>query len=100
MRVVPDVFTHHVCIELTRRIQETAAATLDTTVKALRNQSVYDLDRVVFDNSLTEGASELDVLTRLLLLRQRVAVDSELGCSDEYFDLLSKLRALRDLAGL
>ena len=60
---------------------------------------MYDLDRVVFDNSLTEGASELDVLTRLLLLRQRVAVDSELGCSNEYFDLLSKLRALRALAG-
>ena len=93
------VFTHHVCIELTRSIHKVATATLGTTVEALSSQSVYDLDRVVFDNSLTEGASELDILTRLLLLRQRVAVDSELGCSNEYFGLLSKLRALRALAG-
>ena len=60
---------------------------------------MYDLDRVVFHNSLTEGASELDVLTRMLLLRQRVAVDSELGRSQEYFDILSRLRALRALTG-
>ena len=93
------VFTHHVCTELTRSIHRVTTATLGTTIEALSSQSVYDLDRVVFDNSLTEGASELDVLTRLLLLCQRVAVDSELGCSNEYFDLLSKLRELRALAG-
>ena len=93
------VFTHHVCIELARRIQRVATTTLDTTVDALSRQSVYDLDRVVFGNSLIEGASELDVLTRLLLLRQRVAVDRELGCSNDYFDLLSRLRALRARAG-
>ena len=93
------VFTHHVCVELTRRIHRVAKETIGTTVEALASQSVYDLDRVIFDNSLTEGASELDVLTRMFLLCQRVAVDSELGPSVEYFDLLSKLRALRALAG-
>ena len=93
------LFTHHVCIDLTRSIYEVAKRTLETTVEALASQSVYDLDRVVFHNSLTEGESELGVLTRMLLLRQRVAVDSELGPSTEYFDLLAKLRALRALAG-
>ena len=91
--------THHVCIELTRSISRVATASLDTAVEALSSQSVYDLDRVVFGNSLAEGASELDVLTRLLLLRQRVAVDDELGVSEEYFNLLTKLRVLRALAG-
>ena len=93
------VFTHQVCITLTRRIHDVAKKELETTVEALSSQSVYDLDRVVFDNSLIEGASELDVLTRMLLLRQRVAVDTELGPSEEYFDLLAKLRSLRALAG-
>ena len=93
------VFTHQVCITLTRRICDVAKKQLDTTVEALGSQSVYDLDRVVFGNSLSEGASELDVLTRMLLLRQRVAVDAELGPSEEYFDLLAKLRTLRALAG-
>ena len=93
------VFTHHVCVELTRRIRKIAKRTIDTTVEALASQSVYDLDRVVFDNSLAEGASEVDVLTRMFLLRQRVAVDSELGPSKECFDLLAKLRSLRALAG-
>lgn len=93
------LFTHQVCIDLTRSIYEVAKGTLETTVEALSSQSVYDLDRVVFQNSLTEGASELDVLTRMLLLRQRVEVDSKLGSSEEYFDLLAKLRSLRALAG-
>ena len=92
-------FTHHVCIELTRSISRVATASLNTAVEALSSQSVYDLDRVVFGNSLAEGASELEVLTRLLLLRQRVAVDDELGGSEEYFNLLTKLRVLRGLAG-
>ena len=93
------LFTHHVCIDLTRSIYEVAKKTLETTVEALASQSVYDLDRVVFQNSLTEGESELGVLTRMLLLRQRVAVDTELGPRQEHFDLLAKLRALRALAG-
>ena len=93
------LFTHQVCIDLAGRIYEVARATLETTVHTLGAQSVYDLDRAVFQNSLAEGASELDVLTRIFLLRQRVAVDCELGVSEEYFDLLSKLRALRAFAG-
>jgi hypothetical protein len=93
------VFTHQVCTSLTRSIHGVIQRNLDTAVEALVAQSVYDLDRVVFQNSLDEGASELDVLTRILLLRQRVAVDSELGPSLEYFQLLGRLRSLRQLAG-
>ena len=93
------LFTEQVCIDLARRIYDVAKGTLDTTVQALADQSVYDLDRAVFQNSLTEGASELDVLVRIFLLRQRVAVDSEFGSSEEYFRLLSRLRALRTFAG-
>ena len=81
------LFTYQVCIDFARRIYDVAKGTLETTVQALGAQSVYDLDRSVFQNSLTEGASELDVLTRIFLLRQRVAVDCELGASEEYFDL-------------
>ena len=93
------LFTHQVCTDLARGIYGVAKETLSTTVRTLGAQSVYDLDRAVFQNSLTEGASELDVLTRIFLLRQRVAVDCKLGVSEEYFDLLSKLRALRAFAG-
>jgi hypothetical protein len=93
------VFTHRVCISLTRSIHAAMESNLETAVEALVAQSVYDLDRVVFQNSLDEGASELDVLTRILLLRQRVAVDTALAAGADYFDLLSKLRALRRLAG-
>ena len=93
------VFTHQVCLSLTRSIRGAMEDNLESAVEALATQSVYDLDRVVFQNSLDEGASELDVLTRILLLRQRVAVDTALAAGADYFDLLSKLRALRQLAG-
>ena len=88
------VFTHQVCITLTQRIHNVAEKQLETTVEELASQSVYDLDRVVFDNSLIEGASEVDVLTRLLLLRQRVAVDTELGPSEEYFESVGQATGL------
>lgn len=93
------IFTHRACMNVTRSIHGVMAANLTNAVDEFASQSVYDLDRVVFQNSLTEGASELDVLTRILLLRQRVAVDVALAAGDEYFEQLSRLRALRQLAG-
>ena len=93
------IFTHHVCISLTHSIYGAMRDNLKSAVEQLASQSVYDLDRVVFQNSLPEGASELDVLTRILLLRQRVAVDTALVAGAEYFEQLGKMRALRQLAG-
>jgi hypothetical protein len=93
------IFTHQVCMNITRNIRVVMADNLKHAVDEFASQSVYDLDRAVFQNSLIEGASELDVLTRILLLRQRVAVDVALAAGNEYFDQLAKLRALRDLAG-
>lgn len=93
------IFTHQVCMQLTQSIRGVMATDLDSAVDALASESVYDLDRVVFQNSLDEGASELDVLTRILLLRQRVAVDRALAAGATYFGQLAKLRALRHVGG-
>ena len=93
------IFTHRACMNITRSIRAVMADNLTNAVDEFASQSVYDLDRVVFQNSLVEGASELDVLTRILLLRQRVAVDVALAAGDEYFEQLARLRALRHLAG-
>lgn len=93
------IFTHQVCMNVTRSIREVMSANLVSAVDDLASQSVYDLDRVVFQNSLVEGASELDVLTRILLLRQRVAVDAALAAGADYFDQLARLRALRHIGG-
>lgn len=93
------IFTHQVCMQLTQSIHSVMVKDLESAVDTLASESVYDLDRVVFQNSLEEGASELDVLTRILLLRQRVAVDRALAAYANYFDQLTRLRALRQVGG-
>jgi hypothetical protein len=45
--------------------------TVDQVAQDLIAQNVTDLDQAIFENSISEGASELDVLLRINVLRQR-----------------------------
>lgn len=66
----------------------------DTAIE-LSNLSIYDIDRAVFLNSLGEGASEVDVIFRLLGLGQRRKIEDMLAQNDQ--NLLSTLEKLRTL---
>jgi hypothetical protein len=68
---------------------------MSETAVELTSLSIYDIDRSVFLNSLGEGASEVDVIFRLLGLGQRRKIEDMLVQNDQ--DLLSTLEKLRAL---
>lgn len=93
------VMTHGTCFTMLQSITKVMKNGVDTALTELMDQSVYDLDAVVFEKSLEEGASEVDVLTRLVLLRQRVEVETHLAEDGECHALVNSLRKLRSVPG-
>jgi hypothetical protein len=61
-------------------------------VAILSKLPVIDIDRAVFQNSMREGCSEIELIERLLSLTQRDAVAKSLKTSNELNKLLAKAR--------
>jgi hypothetical protein len=59
--------------------------------------SVESIDAAIFENSLTEGASEFDVVERILAVNQRCASQRALATNRESFKRLQRLRDVRAL---
>jgi hypothetical protein len=95
---VRTTLTQLTCAVVTQRIADAMKGSLAETVRALNQLPVSALDRVIFENSLTEGASEIDVLSRILLSRQRTAIDADVaGALDAVHSPLARMRKLRYL---
>ncbi|MGN6556290.1 MAG: hypothetical protein ACTHLW_21470 [Verrucomicrobiota bacterium] len=94
------VFTHRHCHKVAERIGEIMKGAISSTVDSLVGHSVYDLDRAIYENSLKEGASELDVLARILLLQQRMATQKGYFEDEQVMRDLVRLRALRSMTEL
>jgi hypothetical protein len=93
------VMTHGTCFALLQTIAKEMKRGVERALSELMDESVYDLDVVVFGKSLEEGASEIDVLTRLVLLRQRIEVESHLARDEQCHAKVDALRKLRSLSG-
>lgn len=65
---------------------------IDSGVALLAKLPITDIDRVVFQNSMKEGCSEIELVERLLSLTQREAVARSLKNSGELNALLAKAR--------
>jgi hypothetical protein len=65
---------------------------IDAGVELLAMLPITDIDRVVFQNSMKEGCSEIELVERLLFLTQREAVARSLKSSGELNALLAKAR--------
>lgn len=90
--------TQFTCSVIVERIVGVMSEAMTATKKTLSALPVPALDRAIFDNSFTEGASEIDVLCRILLSRQRTAVDADIaGALDEVHSPLARMRKLRFL---
>jgi len=94
------VFTHRHCHKVAEKIGEIMKGAISSTVESLVGHSVYDLDRAIYENSLKEGSSELDVLARILLLQQRVATQKGYFTDKQLMSELVRLRALRSMTEL
>jgi len=59
--------------------------------------SVESIDAAIFENSLREGASEFDVVGRILTVNQRVASQQALAAKSDSFVRLQRIRDIRAL---
>jgi hypothetical protein len=88
--------TQLTCAVILERMVTVMSETMTATKKTLSELPVSALDRAIFENSFTEGASEIDVFCRILLSRQRAAVDADVaGALDEVHSPLARMRKLR-----
>jgi hypothetical protein len=93
--------TQLTCSVVVDRMVVAMTKALADTKKALNELPVSALDQAVFENSFTEGASEIDVLCRILLSRQRTAIDADIaGALDQVHSPLARMRKLRLLEAL
>jgi len=65
------VFIHRYTGDLAAKIADELAKSASQVVSTLMNQSISDIDQGIFENSISEGASEFDVLLRIFALNQR-----------------------------
>ncbi len=89
--------THRFCSELASKSARVMKDSLEMAVTDLVNLSIYNLDQSIFENSLNEGASELDVVNRILFLRQRIATKEKFANDPETHAKLKKMREIRAL---
>jgi hypothetical protein len=92
------VFTQFTCAHVTDKIVNAMRESLVNTQNALMRIPLQQLDRAVFENSLDEGASEIDVLIRILSSRQRAEVAARIA--GDIADVDSPLARLRKLRGM
>ena len=92
-RAFYTVMTHRFTAEIASTISTAIAKSAESTTAELAKQSVFDLDRALFENSNREGVQEFDVVSRIFNIQQRYAIKQTL----QQPDLQKQLRAARAL---
>lgn len=97
---VKTVLTHRMCEHLARTVGQYLRDAADGAVASLLDHSIVDLDKAVFQNSRAEGASEFDVIVRILSLRTRVVAEERIFAElPVHAKQISRLRGIHDIAG-
>ncbi|PCI85555.1 MAG: hypothetical protein COB24_12635 [Hyphomicrobiales bacterium] len=89
------IFLRKVCSLITDGLKENMVNGLEKACHELENRNVYELEKSIFKNSLKEGASEIDVIYRLLSLAQESATHDFIINNPNY---LNRLKILRNIA--
>lgn len=97
---IRTVMTQRACVEIAERVAALSMNEFEVAIDSMLSESIFDLDHVVFQNSLSEGALELEVLSRILALRQRVRLERELFTDAEVRQEIAQLRKLRGVEEL
>lgn len=94
---IREIVTRYVCNQLVKDIEKLMHQAVNETGKMLLDFSLETLDVMLFQNSIEEGASEIDVLVRLLSLRQRVGVENSIIQNGILAENAKRVRALHNL---
>jgi hypothetical protein len=90
-------FLYRITFLITSKLSDSIIESLEQFIKQLVGLSVYEVDKAIYENSLSEGVSEIDVLLRLLIARARFGA-IQTGQSVEVLDRLQRLRRVRAMS--
>ncbi|MBN1567628.1 MAG: hypothetical protein JXA73_07260 [Acidobacteria bacterium] len=95
-RALKTTLLHRFCFDIADRTARIMEESAKHAVDDLATLSVEEIDTAIFENSLVEGASEVDVVARILMLRQRMSVQEQYAECGEIFQRLIQIRAVRE----
>lgn len=78
--------------QLAAQVSKSLETGIHRGITILSQLPITDIDRVVFQNSMREGCSEIELIERLLSLTQREAVATMLKGTSDLNNLLAKAR--------
>lgn len=91
------VMLQRFCVDVTTEAIGGMAEDALTYANDLSMLSINEIDEAIFGSSMTEGASEIGVVTRILMLRQRMAMQSHMAHrTAEHIELLQRIRKVRE----
>lgn len=99
-RTLRIVLTIRACRMLAEKVAESMRTGVAESLDVLASESIFSLDKAIFGNSLEEGASETDVIVRILLQRQRVHAQRHAAADHESAAELARIRQLRQIEPL
>jgi hypothetical protein len=85
------------CCDVALEICDVMNEAARNAAKEMASFAVDTIDAAIFENSLAEGASEFDVVERILAVNQRVASRHTLAAKRDLFALLQRIRSIRSL---
>lgn len=88
-------FVHRHTGDLANQLATTLIASTNETAATLAAQSVADLDTAIFENSINEGASELDVLLRIFFIQQKCSARTTFK-GERLKSILGEMRRFRE----
>ncbi len=83
------------CYEVASNISQVMNIAALEAARKMAGFSVETIDTAIFENSLGEGASEFDVVERILAVSQRLASQQSLATNGEAFQRLKRIRDVR-----
>ncbi len=89
------VFTNRLCYDLADCAVQAMTDSLKTGPHEFASLSIDDIDGAIFDSSLEEGAMEMDIIERVLNLRQRNSLIQKIAGNQTIAHKLGQLRQLR-----
>jgi hypothetical protein len=91
-RAIFEVFARFLTGQLAHLLAEAITTATTEAVIEIASESIYDVDKAIFENSIDEGASELEVLLRIFRSRQK----PKLNATIQDQKVQNALRQMRD----
>ncbi|MCT8876773.1 hypothetical protein [Shewanella xiamenensis] len=95
---VKRIFLRKLSTEMVGAISESLTSSIEELRQEFSQNSIYEIDRTIFSNSLGEGASEFELLHRLFTIKQQQSINKLLEKDGSVISKLSSFRSVQTVS--